>query len=282
MAFEQIFGLVAVIIVSTDGHPFVGHHKLDPSSRIIGGVAAPEGYAPHMAALVWGEAVKSLVCGGSIVTSTHVLTAAHCIDPMVVHGELLPSFRVVVGSNQWASSDNVAKVSRYINHPNWNPANIKNDIGVLFLAEELGLNDRVAVVPLSFDYVEGVVDSYVTGWGRVGVQIENDVVNLFPIPDDLQLLYVETISPQSCAMGLREASDKYGPAPPMDPKTEICTFHSVGHGMCNGDSGSAMVSKATGHQIGIVSWGFPCAVGAPDVFVRVSAFKEFLMPLLVK
>lgn len=43
-----------------------------------------------------------------------------------------------------------------------------------------------------------------------------------------------------------------------------------------GDSGSALILQETGEQIGIVSWGFPCAVGAPDMFTRISAFKDFL------
>lgn len=47
-----------------------------------------------------------------------------------------------------------------------------------------------------------------------------------------------------------------------------------------GDSGSALVSLSSGKQIGIVSWGFPCALGAPDMFVRVSGFKDFLKDIL--
>lgn len=37
-----------------------------------------------------------------------------------------------------------------------------------------------------------------------------------------------------------------------------------------GDSGSALVLTKNRKQSGIVSWGFPCAIGGPDVFVRLT------------
>ncbi|CAK1583070.1 unnamed protein product [Parnassius mnemosyne] len=251
------------------GHPFEKLNE-DQKSRIVGGVDAPEGYAAHMAALVWGDTVKSLMCGGSIVSKQHILTAAHCIDPMVMWGgELMSSFHAVVGSNQWNSNKTIAKFSHHVNHPNWDWVTIKNDIGVLMLEEKLELNARVAIAPLSFEWVHGGTPTSATGWGRIGTWSS--------IPYNLQLLHMETISPQLCAEAIREASQTWGPAPPLNSEVELCTFHSVGHGMCNGDSGSALISRETGCQIGVVSWGFPCAIGAPDVFVRINPYKSFLL-----
>ncbi|XP_068632209.1 chymotrypsin-2-like [Battus philenor] len=234
-----------------------------PSARIVGGAEASDGYAAHMAALVVGRAFRGLVCGGSIVTAGRILTAAHCIEPMVDwEGDLISSFEAVVGSNQWNSDDIVVKFSHYANHPGWDWIDIKNDIGVLFLTEDLTFTERVQAVPLSFEWVGGGEESFVTGWGMTN----------WGIPDNLQLLDVSTVDPQVCIDKLQVAPF----APPMDPELEICTFHSYGHGMCNGDSGSALVSRNTGQQIGIVSWGFPCARGMPDIFVRISAYQDFI------
>ncbi|XP_068632196.1 chymotrypsin-2-like [Battus philenor] len=234
-----------------------------PSARIVGGAEASDGYAAHMAALVVGRAFRGLVCGGSIMTASRILTAAHCIEPMVDwEGDLISSFEAVVGSNQWNSDDIVVKFSRYVNHPGWDWITIKNDIGILFLTEDLTFTERVQPVPLSFEWVGGGEESFVTGWGMTN----------WGIPDNLQLLDVSTVDPQVCIDKLQVA----GRAPPMDPELEICTFHSYGHGMCNGDSGSALVSRSSGRQIGIVSWGFPCARGMPDMFVRISAYQDFI------
>ena len=41
-----------------------------------------------------------------------------------------------------------------------------------------------------------------------------------------------------------------------------------------GDSGGPLV--ADGKQIGIVSFGEPCAVGTPDVFTRVSSYTKWI------
>lgn len=41
-----------------------------------------------------------------------------------------------------------------------------------------------------------------------------------------------------------------------------------------GDSGGPLV--ANGVQVGIVSYGYPCAIGHPDVFTRVYSFLNWI------
>ncbi|XP_045774226.1 chymotrypsin-1-like [Maniola jurtina] len=239
------------------------------SSRIVGGVDAPPGHARHMVALIYkGWHMRWLVCGGSIITKRHVLSAAHCIEPYSHWGQLSPDFIGVYGTYHWNSTDTEVTFSGYVNHPDWDWNTIKNDIGILCTVKEFTFNEHVGPITLNFDYMSGGQHASVTGWGRLEPWGE--------IPDHMQMLDVTTLSPKQCYLYMKYASQSLGPALPVDPKVEICTFHSKGHGMCNGDSGSPLFLKHTWEQIGIVSWGFPCALGAPDVFTRLGAFKKWI------
>lgn len=44
---------------------------------------------------------------------------------------------------------------------------------------------------------------------------------------------------------------------------------------CMGDSGGPLV-LADGALIGIVSWGVPCGVGMPDIYTKVSSYKDWI------
>ncbi|XP_064073265.1 chymotrypsin-2-like [Vanessa tameamea] len=240
------------------------------TSRIVGGQDAPEGYGKYMVALVSGYYVKALVCGGSIISTRYVLSAAHCIEPFVHWEGLLPNFEGVIGSPHWNSSQYI-KFSDYDIHPHWDWGILKNDIGVLKTTEKIVYSERVGPIALNFGWINGGVKSLVTGWGRVEAWGD--------IPYHLQMLHVNTVSGPQCIKAWKEASINVGWTPPVYPEIEICTLHSVGHGMCNGDSGSPLVTLDL-RQVGIVSWGLACAHGVPDVFVRISAYKYYLAKYL--
>ncbi|KAL0829001.1 hypothetical protein ABMA28_003877 [Loxostege sticticalis] len=274
----MFLSIITTISFALLGHLVIGGPvkvSQDITPQIVGGVEAPINYAPHMMALVFGTNIVNFMCGASIVTECHVLTAAHCIDALMGDvNTLLPSLRGVYGSNEWRSTEKNATFKGYINHEKWNIFILKNDIGVLFLSEKLSRSDKWNIIPLEYDWVEAGEKSYVTGWGTLWAW--------GPHPPKLQLLYVETIGEEECAQGVAKASaEDYGNHY-VDQNLEICTMHEKGNGfgMCFGDSGSALVSLSSGKQIGIVSWGFPCALGAPDMFVRVSGFKDFLKDIL--
>lgn len=56
----------------------------------------------------------------------------------------------------------------------------------------------------------------------------------------------------------------------------VCTFDARNSGICYGDSGGPLVLRSTGEQIGIVSFGLPCARGLPDVYARVSEYVDWI------
>jgi len=103
-------------------------------TRIVGGEVA--------ASQTWGWAVSirnrytgNHFCGGSIISRSHILTAAHCtIDSFA------STLRVYVGSTSLSSTVQVRSVSTITNHPSYSSSNYLNDIAILKLSSPLDLD----------------------------------------------------------------------------------------------------------------------------------------------
>ncbi|XP_028163300.1 chymotrypsin-1-like [Ostrinia furnacalis] len=198
-----------------------------------------------------------------------VLTAAHCNAAVFSFGSLSSSLRVTVGTNNWNQGGVAYALARNVTHEHYVSQIIKNDIGVLITSSPVVFTNLVQPITVSYDYAGAGIQSRAAGWGRIRAG--------GPISAQLLELTVTTISGDQCVRDVAQASVDFNvAAPPVEPHVELCIIHSPNHGMCNGDSGSALVRLDRGTQIGIVSWGFPCARGAPDMFVRVSAFQDWV------
>ena len=106
-------------------------------ARIVGGEIA----GSH----TWGWAVSlrdshgDHICGGSILSLNYVLTAAHCIENMV----LTPVFlSIVVGADLLTGFEGQRiPLSNIIIHPDYNGRTKENDIAVLQLNRSIDFND---------------------------------------------------------------------------------------------------------------------------------------------
>ncbi|XP_050344322.1 chymotrypsin-2-like [Nymphalis io] len=239
----------------------------DAQARIVGGTVA--GNVAYMVSLSSGVIVRSLVCGGSVITNRHVMTAAHCIQAVFSGGSLINSLRGTVGTSRWNSGGTQYSFARNFTHPNYVHSNIKNDIGILVTSSNIVFSNTVQPVVLNYDFVGAGVATSVTGWGRI--------VTGGALSQNLLQLSATVIDGNRCVTEVRNRAAQLNiRAPAVEPHIEICTFHSTGRGTCNGDSGSPLMRVDRKQQIGVVSWGLPCARGAPDMFVRVSAYRTWI------
>ncbi|XP_037293315.1 chymotrypsin-2-like [Manduca sexta] len=242
---------------------------VDPNARIVGGTQAARGAHPHMVSITNGATMRHLVCGGSVISRRTVLTAAHCIVPIRVGNNVHPNARATVGSNRWDSGGQRYSFQRFVMHPNYNANIIKNDIGVLHTSANIVWNNFVSAIVINYEWIGDRMNSRVAGWGRTRAG--------GAVSANLLQLDTQTIDGNRCVRDVAAVAASVNIiAPAVDPSIELCTFHSRNHGNCHGDSGSALVRVDRGQQIGVVSWGIPCALGAPDMFVRISAFRDWV------
>ncbi|XP_046988940.1 trypsin-1-like [Schistocerca americana] len=233
--------------------------------RIYGGHNAAPGEFPWQVSLQWAL-LKSRVhnCGGSIITTTSVLTAAHCV---VQRGHYI----AVAGEHDFSKNEGTEQeiyVSQQIADKRYPGGGVvaPHDIAVFKLKSAFTLNSYVRIIPLvgaGFTPVGGSA-AVVSGWGRT---------RFATTPNVLQTLDVTIIDHKTCSKLVDEL--QMGSNPLTD--TMICTGPVYdGTSTCNGDSGGPLVQD--GVLIGLVSWGVnPCAIwGAPSVFTSVSAHLEFV------
>ncbi|KAF5287779.1 hypothetical protein FQA39_LY15715 [Lamprigera yunnana] len=216
-------------------------------SRIVGGKTAQDGQFPYQVSIHYRGSHN---CGGSIINPNSILTAAHCLEPYSVIDLI-----VIVGSNK--NNEGVThSIDNLYPHDYFDPFSSYNDIGIVKLSTQISFNDRIQPIAIEIGEIEDNVGCVVSGWGYTAL---GSVV-----PIDLQYVDLVTISLSDCqSMSKRRVFD-----------TNICTFTRYGQGTCHGDSGGPLV--ANDKQIGVVSWGQPCAIGYPDVFTKVSAYSDWI------
>ncbi|XP_027136260.1 transmembrane protease serine 5 [Larimichthys crocea] len=238
--------------------------------RIIGGVEATLGRWPWQVSLYYSN---RHTCGGSIITSQWVVTAAHC-----VHNYRLPqvSSWVVYAGIVTRSSAKMAQhtgyaVEKVIYNKNYNHRSHDSDIALMKLRTPLNFSDTIRPVCLPrYDYdLPGGTQCWISGWGYTQPEGVHS-------PDTLKEAPVPIISTKKCnssCMYNGEITSRM-----------LCAGYTEGKvDACQGDSGGPLVCQDENvwRLVGVVSWGTGCAEpNHPGVYTKVAEFLGWIYDMI--
>ncbi|XP_058476929.1 hyaluronan-binding protein 2 [Solea solea] len=241
------------------------------SSRIIGGKKSLPGAHPWQVSLqtrtLGSSGPFSHICGGILLGSCWVLTAAHCIESGM-------EMQVVLGGvdiEKHEEYDQVIPVVRAIVHENYkrSPFALHNDVAMLqlqvtqspYCAKETRFV-KAACLP-SQPFSSGT-ECVISGWGVT----ETQKYGTKHLLDTRVLL----ISQEKC-----KAPHVYGNL--LDDSMFCAGNMQGGVDSCQGDSGGPLVCERNGthHIVGVVSWGDGCGKKyKPGVYANVGKFTDWI------
>ena len=232
-----------------------------PDPRIIGGEPADFGEYPFMVALLFeptaGADFEKQYCGGSLISSRWVLTAAHCADFLESPSQVV----VAVGRTNLDSTEGQRVAVRSIHvHPDWDPNVISPDVALLELAKPVNGIAPIQLAGPSDDVFEtSGTPLTVIGWGNTSTTGQAS------FPNELREVVVPVVDDATCD----KAYSGF-----ITVETQLCAG-AKGLDSCGGDSGGPLFATTSGGteiQVGIVSFGVGCAKQHfPGVYAEVNS-----------
>ncbi|MGW6907865.1 S1 family peptidase [Streptomyces sp. NPDC054940] len=221
------------------------------STRIVGGTTTTASAYPYVMQIT--DASQSQFCGGTLVSATKVVTAAHCMVD-----ETTSSVRVVGGRTyRNGTNGTVSRVSDIWIHPDYTDATNGNDVAVLTLSTSMPYTTASYVDSSDTGVYAAGTTARIVGWGTTSSGGSSS--------NQLRTATVPTVSDSSCR-------SSYGSD--FVQSDMVCAgYSSGGVDTCQGDSGGPLLIG--GVLAGIVSWGEGCAqAGYPGVYTRLTTFSD--------
>ncbi len=231
--------------------------------RIVGGTPTQISQVPWQVAIT----ASGNLCGGSLISTEWVVTAAHCVTEKVPASVL-----VYAGIDRLSqrSEANRSSVSRIVIHPNWNNSIYTADIALLQLSAPITLTDKVQLISLPSNVDPGTwpaqgVPATVSGWGATSFA---GVVS-----DQLNSANISILTGPGV-----DTCGGYGSD--FTSNDDICAGTPSGQiDTCAGDSGGPLVISESGSPVlaGVTSVGNECALpNFPGIYTRVTSYLSWI------
>ncbi|NXC82821.1 HGFA factor, partial [Cercotrichas coryphoeus] len=242
--------------------------------RIVGGSSSLPGSHPWTAAIYIGDSF----CGGSLVQTCWVVSAAHCF----ANSPLKSTIRVVLGQQIFNKTTDVTQtfeIEKYILHPEYSVFNpTDHDIALIKLKKN---GQRCAVksqfvqpicLPESNTAFSAQVKCQISGWGHKHENISG-------YSDVLQETLVPLIPEEKCRSPEiygKELTENMFCAGYFDSKSDAC---QVMLGVLSRQVMEMYFGQKydISYLYGIISWGDGCGrVNKPGVYTRVTNYVKWI------
>jgi secreted trypsin-like serine protease len=262
--------LPSVVVLDTDTPS-----NDDRSSFVMGGVVVADATAPWQAQIYYPEIAKQWksriangeqawilqhYCGGALIGSNWIVTAAHCID----EGMMKVGYRIRLGQERIDRSGGWSyKIDRVVRHPDYKPL-MGGDIALIHFVDDKkqGEPRKTQVRPISLFRGKDLKPSELVtayGWGRTSD--DSKIANAI-----LMRVSMSIVDRSNCAKANLALVD-----------WRVVCAKGPGRKTCSNDSGGPLINSAQ-QVVGLVSVGSQnCKEdGLPGVYTRIGAYLPWI------
>uniref|UniRef100_A0A8C4YSW7 Transmembrane serine protease 13 n=1 Tax=Gopherus evgoodei TaxID=1825980 RepID=A0A8C4YSW7_9SAUR len=230
------------------------------SGRIIGGNEASASKWPWQVSLQYG---LSHICGGTVIDTQWVLTAAHCF--FIV--KILNEWKVYAGASDLLHPAKGIPTAQIIINSNYSDDHDDYDIALVKLATPLTISGQVrpACLPMSGQTFRAGRTCFITGFGKTSEDEENT-------SPKLREAEVSLIDYKICNSSSVYEGD-------LTPRMMCAGYLQGGRDSCQGDSGGPLVCEddSRWYVAGVTSWGTGCGQkNKPGVYTQVTELLSWI------
>lgn len=232
------------------------------SDRIVGGVPAAIQYFPWQVSVTYYRQHR---CGGSVISATHILTAAHCTFKSK-HSNI----GIRAGTAARSSGGVLRNARKVLEYPGYSHSGHDNDLSLIWMDAALPFGPTVQPIAMAgaADVPKVGAAALISGWGDLREQPGLT-------PQKLHFVSVPIVDRAVCTKAFARFVR-------ITPQMLCAGYVGIGgRDACQGDSGGPLV--IADKLYGIVSFGMGCArANYPGVYTSVPAYRRWIDEQMVE
>lgn len=150
---------------------FLYHVPYIFGTPILGGVDAEENKYKFQVSLQDIGGKSKHFCGGSIISDSWILSAAHCFDNNERTNRDIKRIQIVAGITYLSDVGDKYFIKSCKMHENWNKKTIANDIALLETTKKIQFSSAVQPIALASVNPPDKINATLIGWGFTRVII---------------------------------------------------------------------------------------------------------------